>query len=123
MISRDSDMRLYQTEYEIQRDAIKAMNAIFPGLLYCASAGGMHSGWKAGKSIKATGYRNGFPDLFIYKPSGQYHGLAIEFKTVKGNLSSEQIAWGDSLTRSGYMWVVCRTAESAINRITEYLAG
>ena len=31
---------------------------------------------------KATGMKKGVPDLFIYEPRGEYHGLAIELKVI-----------------------------------------
>lgn len=112
-----------QSEYEIQRDAVRAIDLQFPGLLYCASAGGVRTSIGAAVKMKAAGYRKGFPDLFIYQPSGIYHGLAIEFKTVRGSLTPEQIEWGSRLTREGYAWTVCRTAEAAVNRVRDYLRG
>ena len=72
--------------------------------------------------LKAMGMSPGFPDLFIYKPCGQYHGLAIELKRDKGGrLSPAQAEWLDRLNAEGYRAVCCKGYDAAISAIEEYL--
>jgi len=71
--------------------------------------------------MKATGYKSGFPDIFIYEPKGDYHGLAIELK-VKGNYASQnQKKVLSILSKRGYRAEVCTGFDNAIAVIDEYL--
>ena len=72
------------------------------------------------KKMKATGYKKGFPDLFIYEPRGSYHGLAIELKTQKGRLSESQAIWITRLATRGYMARICKGFDEAKNSIDQY---
>ena len=50
------------------------------------------------KRMKASGYKRGFPDVFIYEPRGGFHGLSIEMKKEKGGVvSKHQKQWKESL--------------------------
>lgn len=72
--------------------------------------------------LKAMGMRAGFPDFFIYEPRGNYHGLAIELKRVKGGKVSEaQKQCLKELSERGYKAVVCRGFEEAKNTIDSYI--
>lgn len=62
------------------------------GLLYCASAGGLRTSMKQAVKMKRTGYKRGFPDIFIYEPRGGWHGMAVEIK-YKGRPTKEQLGW------------------------------
>ena len=71
---------------------------------------------------KASGGRKGIPDLFLPIPCGQYHGLYIEMKRIKGgSLTPEQKDWIEFLSDSGYKAIACKGHESAIEVIKEYL--
>lgn len=75
------------------------------GLLYCASAGGMRTSIGTAMKMKRSGYKKGFPDIFIYEPSGQWHGMAIEVKC--GSYPTEdQLRWRDWLRERGYYSVI-----------------
>ena len=77
-----------------------------------------------GAAIKAkySGGRKGIPDLFLPVPCGQYHGLYIEMKRLKGGkLTPEQKDWIKFLNDSGYKAIVCKGHEAAIEMIKEYL--
>ena len=76
------------------------------GLLYCASAGGMRVNIRTAVNMKRSGYKKGFPDIFIYLPCGKYHGLAIELKAGSGKATSEQRAWQEALNRQGYLALI-----------------
>jgi hypothetical protein len=106
----------------IQEAVINYINAQYPNLLYCASAGGVRTSMKQAIKMKRTGYVKGFPDLFIYEPKGQWHGLAIEMKTAKGVMSQHQKDWQNELIKRGYIAVTCKSFDQAQIIIDEYLA-
>lgn len=96
----------------------------YPQALYCASAGGMRTSLKQAIKMKANGYVAGFPDLFIYEPIGEYYGLAIEMKRVKGGvISPEQKHWISQLTKRNFKAVVCYGALDALGVIDKYFKG
>ena len=106
----------------IQEAVINYINAQYPGTLYCASAGGVRTSMKQAVMMKRTGYVKGFPDIFIYEPKGQWHGLAIEMKTAKGVMSQHQKEWQNELMKRGYIAVTCKSFDQAQIIIDEYLA-
>jgi hypothetical protein len=74
--------------------------------------------------FKAEGVRKGFPDMLLPVARGAYHSLAIELKRRKGGVvSPEQKAWIAALNEQGWLAVVCRGADEAIEVITDYLRG
>ena len=90
-------------------------------VFYNGSAGGMRTFLSVAKRMKQTGYKSGFPDLFIYQPKGKYNGLAIELK-VKGNYASpKQKNVLQILNNAGYKAEVCTGLDEAIKIIDEYL--
>lgn len=71
---------------------------------------------------KKAGARKGIPDLFLLIPCGQYHGLYIEMKRLKGGrLSPEQKEWIQTLSHAGYKAEVCKGHQAAIAAIIDYL--
>ncbi len=72
-----------QPEYELQVAVCNFLAFKYPNIFFNGSAGGMRTYLSVAKRMKATGYKAGFPDLFIYEARNGYHGLAIELK-VKG---------------------------------------
>jgi hypothetical protein len=106
----------------IQEAVINYINAQYPRLLYCASAGGVRTSMKQAVKMKKTGYVKGFPDLFIYEPKGQWHGLAIEMKAAKGIVSQSQKEWWANLNNRNYMAFVCKGFDEAKKVIDDYMA-
>lgn len=95
-------------------------------LLFSFPAGYVFGGDKqkriiTGARMKAMGYTNGTPDIFIPHPSGEYHGLFVEMKTEAGRASKEQKAVMAQLEESGYKCVICRGIEDFKQIVTEYL--
>jgi hypothetical protein len=106
----------------IQEAVINYINAQYPRLLYCASAGGVRTSMKQAVKMKKTGYVKGFPDIFIYNAKGAFFGLAIEMKTAKGVMSESQKDWQAKLINNGYHAVTCKSFDEAKQVIDEYLA-
>jgi hypothetical protein len=113
-----------ESESNQQEIVIKYIRLAYPEALYCASAGGMRTSYLQAIKMKRTGYVKGFPDLFIYEPRGEFHGLAIEMKKLKGGTASpEQKRWQDDLRNRGYCSYICKGNEEAIKVIDEYFNG
>jgi hypothetical protein len=74
-----------------------------------------------GARLKREGMKNGFPDLGIFSPCGEYHGMFIEFKNEKGRLTPEQKDVISKLQSKGYNCVVCKSLDEAINQTSKYL--
>lgn len=86
------------------------------------------NGGKRGKAeaarFKAQGVKAGVPDIFLPCARGQYHGLYIELKRVKGGrVSASQEEFIKSLRLQGYRVEVCFGMEQAQKVIVEYLEG
>lgn len=77
-------------------------------------------------SVKAKkqGNRKGVPDIVLPAKShcGEWPGLYIELKRVKGGkVSQEQKGYHELLRGQGFMAVVCKGHEEAIKTIILYL--
>ena len=107
-------------EYQLQKAVCKYLD--LQGVLYCGSMGGQYQIFKSQRiKAKATGYKRGFPDLFLYEPRGDYHGLAIELKVGYNKPTNEQLAWIEELNERGYKATVSNGLESTIKIINKYL--
>ena len=112
-----------ESESNQQEIVVKYLRLAYPDALYCASAGGMRTSYLQAIKMKRTGYVKGFPDLFIYEPRGEFHGLAIEMKKEKGGaVSPEQKRWQEQLRNRGYCSYICKGNEEAIKVIDEYFS-
>ena len=112
-----------ESESNQQEIVVKYLRLAYPEALYCASAGGMRTSYLQAIKMKRTGYVKGFPDLFIYEPRGEFHGLAIEMKKEKGGTASpEQKEWQEQLRNRGYCSYICKGNEEAIKVIDEYFS-
>jgi len=110
-------------ERDSQVAVINWLRSQHPNVLFCASAGGLRTSLTQAVNMKRMGYKAGFPDLFIYEPRGGCHGLAIEMKSEKGTVSTEQKAWAIALQQRKYVAVTCYSTTEAIEQITTYLNG
>ena len=75
-------------------------------------------------SLARQGLKKGFPDNFIAVARGAWHGLFIELKRAKKNLSvrsKEQREWIKQLNEAGYKAMFCYGAEEAKKAVIEYL--
>lgn len=89
-------------------------------LVFAVPNGGTRHTLEAVK-LKQGGVSKGIPDLVFPQARKGYHGLYIELKRMKGSLTTdEQIYWIDTLNREGYLAVVCKGAETAIEVINNY---
>ena len=107
-------------EYDLQCMICKYLDT--KGVLYCGSMGGQYQLYHSVRiKAKKSGYKSGFPDLFIYEPKGQYYGLALELKIGYNKASEKQKDWIDQLNKRGYLAKVTNGWENTIKEIDQYL--
>jgi hypothetical protein len=111
------------SEASIQQAICNYLDAKYPRILYCASAGGMRTSMKQAIKMKMTGYRKGFPDMFIYKSNDSFNGLAIEVKKKGGVISPHQKEWLTRLKDGGYFSCVVYNLDDAIQIIESYISN
>jgi hypothetical protein len=83
-----------------------------------------NGGWRAPREatiLKAMGVEPGVPDIFVAVPKGQYAGLWIEFKSIKGFHRPEQKIWENNLVAVGYKVEIHRSWMTAWNSTIKYL--
>lgn len=109
------------SEYESQKRLTEYIDTNHPDVLWSASAGGARTSISEAKRIKATGYKRGFPDVFIYEPRGPYHGLSIEMKKDKGGVvSKHQKQWKEDLIRRSYKATIARGFDAAVEILEDH---
>jgi len=122
------------TEYDLQKAVCKYLD--LQNVLYCGSMGGQYQVHMSQRiKAKKSGYKKGFPDLFIYEvsqvtcekslinPKGFYAGLAIELKVGYNKPTKEQLYWKKELTKRGYKAEICTGIDEALEVINRYLEG
>ena len=121
-------------EYQLQKAVCKYLD--LNNVLYCGSMGGQYQVHFSQRiKAKKSGYKKGFPDLFIYEvskvicekslinPKGFYAGLAIELKVGYNKPTKEQLYWKKELTKRGYKAEICTGIDEALEVINRYLEG
>lgn len=112
------------TEHEDQCAVIQRFDLKYKehrGRLF-AIPNGSYKSRAAASSFKKEGLRAGVPDLMLPVAKQGYHGLFIEMKRLKGSVTSkEQKDWHEYLSGQGYLCVVCKGAQSAIDIIDDYM--
>ena len=109
-------------EYQLQKAVCKYLD--LNNVLYCGSMGGQYQVHMSQRiKAKKSGYKKGFPDLFIYEPRGSYHGLAIELKVGYNRATKEQLWWRNELNERGYVAEICTGIDEALEVINRYLEG
>lgn len=92
----------------------------FSLLLHHSPNGGFRNITEAVR-FKQMGTRKGFPDLVLLVPAKGYHGLFVEMKATKGKQSDEQKQYQKAVENVGYKYVLCRSIESFIAQVNDYL--
>lgn len=98
---------------------ISKLPKVFPYVHHSPNGGSRH--WLEGRKFKLMGTKAGFPDIFIYKPHGDCHGLAIELKRRgRSNTTKFQKEWLARLNLLGYRAEVAYGWEHAKQIVEEY---
>lgn len=72
-------------------------------------------------TMKKEGLKDGVLDTFLAVSRHGFHGLFVEFKWNKNQLTQNQIEFKEAVDNQGYATAVCYTLESFISLITNYL--
>lgn len=90
--------------------------------LIMAVPNGARTSMSVAVRLKAEGLRAGFPDITLPVARGNYHGMMIEMKRLRGGtVSDAQKWWIDGLRNQGYYAIVCRGWKEAAIAIESYL--
>ena len=113
-------------EYQLQKAICKYLD--LKNVLYCGSMGGQYQPHFSQRiKSRKSGYKRGFPDLFLYEISKidkkLYCGLAIELKVGYNKATNEQRWWIDQLNERGYKARICTGIDEALEVIDSYLKG
>src|SRR5689334_24968151 len=99
-------------------------------ILFYAIPNGGHRHMLEAMKFKRMGVQSGVPDLCIPIPSTtlaggvnkSFHALYIELKRVSGGtISDNQLYWKEMLSKYGYLSVICKGADAAIQVVKDYL--
>lgn len=88
-------------------------------LFHIPNGGNRHPG--TALKLKHEGVKPGVPDYFLACPSNGYSGLFIELKTLIGKPNPVQKKWISDLNQQGYLAVIAKGADEAIQVIEKYL--
>jgi len=105
-------------ESKLQQECVLWFRAQFPHykkLLFAIPNGGKRNIVTA-SILKAEGALAGVADLMLAMPRGEYHGLFIEMKHGKNDLSESQEDFKRAVMKHGYRHITCRT-------FNEFMAG
>jgi hypothetical protein len=117
--------KMKQTEHQIQAQffrMIRLWSLRHPilDIIFAIPNGGARDKI-TGARLKAEGVKRGVSDVFCPSTNNKIsHGLFIEFKTVKGKLTHEQIYFSKYIQQLGYQFIVCRSAEEAIDAVQRF---
>lgn len=110
-----------RSEYIEQIQFVNWLEQTYPGILFSSSCGGMRTSIGTAVKMKRAGYKKGCPDIMIFEPRGQYHGLFIEMKREKKSvISPEQKVWINELNKRNYKAVICYGFEDAKKTVEKY---
>ena len=108
-------------EERLQIMIVNYIKLKYPNIRYCASLGGIRTGFKQAVKGKRTGYVKGFPDIQICEPNKEYHGLFLEIKPEKGYATKDQKQWIEDLNERGYRAVITKGFDNTVREIDKYL--
>lgn len=114
---------IYPSEFQVQKAYMEWLKYFSKEVFDCAIhvANERKTSLLRGKNLKDLGVKPGFPDVFIFYPSGHYYGLAIEIKANKRNLlSTNQQNWLNLLNTRGYFSKCCVGLDDCITTTEKY---
>ena len=101
----------------------KLSEGLYPDLklLHAIPNGGLRNKVTAAR-LQREGVKPGVPDICLPMPRGDFKGLYIEMKRIRGGtVSQEQIQWIMGLRMNGYCAEICKGWEKAKDLILWYL--
>lgn len=101
---------------------VARVRAFYPSIVIFAIPNGGGRSAQEATRLKEEGVLAGVADTFISFPNGEYHGLYIEMKRVKGGRQSvEQKQFENEVKAVGYQYAVCKGREAAWEVFKEYI--
>jgi hypothetical protein len=79
--------------------------------------------YEEARAFKRMGVKPGVPDIQVAVPSGEYHGLFIEFKSKHGKLIESQKKMHKHLIEAGYKVDTVYDWHEARVIVSEYIKG
>jgi hypothetical protein len=100
-------------EHQLQKSIFDYVDKVLPALrpFIFAIPNGGHRDVRVAKKLKAEGVTSGVWDIFVSLPNLDKHGLYIECKTDKNELTSNQEAFKIKVEPVGYSFSECRSLE------------
>ena len=112
--------RKYQgKEDNFQQSVARYLDSL--GVLWCHPPNGGFRNYKTGAILKSQGVKPGIPDILIFEPRGNYHGLMIELKVGTNKTSDYQNKWIASLKTRNYKVFVSYSLDEVIDIVQDYL--
>ena len=114
-----------QNESKLQQSCVSWFRSQYPHyrkILFAVPNGGLRSVITAAR-MKAEGVVAGVSDLLLLIPRGEYHGMAIEMKSGKNDLTESQQDFKQAVQKHGYRHVTCRTFDEFEREINSYLGN
>lgn len=111
-----------QEEYELQVKCFQwiCRNPLLFPFFYSIDHGEVRNIAVAMK-LKAKGVKGGISDCLFLQPNNENPCIWLELKVKKRKLSDKQQVFFDQAKKCGMKCVVCRTLESFINEMKEYI--
>lgn len=91
------------------------------GVLFSATTGGVAYKPHQLVNMRKRGYNNGVPDIIVFEPRGDSHGLCLELKSKTGRIRPAQRVFIADLKGRGYTATVAYSYEDAKEVIDNYL--
>lgn len=101
----------------------KWLDEKYPDRLYYAVPNGAKMTKAQAALFKFTGRKSGVLDIVIPEPTGIYHGLYLELKHGRNNLSKEQKQWKTNLEARLYCCRVSWDLQTSAKIIVKYFRG
>lgn len=124
MLAKDPSLRTGNQEYYEQVDLFARVEVMDPELYALMSAvpnGGYRPGKTAGM-MKASGQKDGYPDVVVDLPAGVYHGCRLELKAKGGRVSEYQTIKLRLLSGRGYYCALVEGVDEALSVLMKYRA-
>jgi len=108
-------------ESYLQQQMVKWFRYKYPEYTLFAIPNGHKRNAITGAILKREGVVAGVADLFLMKANKKWNGLWIEVKIDKGRQSESQKEFELKAMREGYNYVICKSIDSFIEEINEYI--
>jgi hypothetical protein len=107
----------------LQKAVARFIWAQYPKIVWFHVPNGGFRNGKEAQKFKAMGVRAGVSDLIFLEPRMNYHGLIIELKTKKNEITALQEKFLVQMDERGFLCVVCYNFDSVQKTINKYFDG